>query len=144
MNTYIYVGGNPLAWIDRKGLEVDDWGGWGFPSPNEHYNRNQNNYCPRREPEGCGWWDQDEGGLLSNKWRAPTGWECAYDANGDLLPDTAADGEQNYSYNYGAGTNPWNPRHIWQDVVPHYWYDDNDGEYSDGLTNSGSTAPFFW
>lgn len=120
---------------------MDDWRGWGFPSADEHYNRNRNNYCPPKEPNGCGWWDQDQGGLLSNKWRASTGWECAYDSEGNLLPDTMLDGIQNYSHNYGAGTNPWNPKHIWQDVIPHYWYDKIDGNYPDGLTNDGTTGP---
>lgn len=138
LNTYGYVTGNPTAFTDRYGLALDDWNG--FPSPDEHFNRNRNNSCPQKEPKQCGFWDQDAGG--AGKYRAPNGWECRYDERGDLLPDTASGGEQNYSYNYAGGTFPWNPLHIWKDVIPHFYYGPKDGSYADGLTNTTTPSPF--
>jgi RHS repeat-associated protein len=147
INTYAYVNGNPVMYVDPLGLKLSDYGGWGFPTPDEHLNRNSNNHCPCKEPKGSPDWKQDVA-AYSTKYRSPSGYECAYDQNGKLLPDTTHTNpnptlrhpgpvlfphvEQNYSYNYAA--NPLNPRHIIQDVLPSYIYPPN---YPDGETNGG-------
>jgi RHS repeat-associated protein len=124
-NLYGYVLSDPVNWVDPHGLALDDW--HGFPSEEEHRNRNQHNVCPKKEPQGCGFWDKDEG-VLGDKYRSPTGFECAYDAQGNLLPDENG----NYTYNYAGGTFPWfSPGHYWKDVIPHFFY---GGNYTPRLT----------
>jgi len=124
-NLYGYVLGDPVNFVDIYGLALDDW--HGFPSEKEHQNRNQHNACPKKEPQGCGFWDKDEG-VLGDKYRSSTGFECAYDAQGNLLPDENG----NYTYNYDGGTLPWfSPGHYWKDVIPHFFY---GGNYTPRLT----------
>ncbi len=144
-NLFVYARGNPLRYIDRNGGAVDDLWGWGFPTEDEHFNRNRNNYCPKRPPKGCPGWDQDEG-ALGTKYRSDRGFECEYDQNGRLLPDITKWnwlGFQNYSFNYGAGRFPWTPRHVWQDFIPHFWYGDQfwfgdqSGRYPAAQTSTG-------
>jgi RHS repeat-associated protein len=73
VNRYGYVLENPLKYIDQKGLELADLGGWGVPTPNEHFYRNQNNNCPKKEPKNCEGWNKDLG-TYSNKYRSAKGW----------------------------------------------------------------------
>ncbi|MBD3679673.1 MAG: RHS repeat-associated core domain-containing protein [Rhodobacteraceae bacterium] len=126
-SVYGYALQNPLRWVDPRG----EWT-WGFPSKDEHYNRNRNNWCPNYAPirDGFGFvYDSERG-----KWRHELGWECKYDPCGELMEDTVVDGEQNYSYNYGGGTEPWSPSHIWKDVIPHYFYG-NPEKYGQNQTD---------
>lgn len=136
INTYSYVGQNPIRYVDPMGLALDDWGGWGFPTEEEHKNRNRNNKCPKRNPlYGCDKddWTKDphwyDGG---KKLRNADGSECAYDGNGDLLSD---DGN-NYTYNYSGsgslGDAVRDPKHWLQDVLPNIPY---------GQPNGGQTPP---
>ena len=136
INTYAYVGNNPLRFIDRQGLELD--GSWGsalpnFPSRSEHSDRNMRNRCPAKKPDPdkvCSGFTPDSGplgGMNGGKLRDPIGTECAY-ANGDLLPDEGG----NYTWNFEP--NPYTPLHIWQDFIPHFWYG-GSASYTPGRTS---------
>jgi len=142
---YPYARGNPVRFVDRAGAAPEDgssignpfWFGLGPPTPEQHFNRNRNNRCPARPPTGCEGWSQDPTWYARKKFRHSDGYECAYDNLGNLLPDaTAANGTQNYSFNYAPGGGSFlgeffSPRHFIQDIWPHFSY---DGVYPPGLT----------
>ncbi len=119
-NLYGYVVNDPVNFVDPAGLALDDW--TGFPSAEEHANRNQNNRCPSQEPKEDLMCPKDEDGrdwhrtnldLQGGKYRSVEGYECVYDANGNVVPDVG-------SFNYGPF--PLSPQHIWKDVIPSFWY----------------------
>ena len=148
ISTYSYVGGRAISVADPRGLDNpgmgpydpppgDGW--WIFPTKSEHLNRNRFNRCPCEQPKSSSDWKRDIG-AYSSKYRYKFGYECAYDANGKLLPDTTHGNSwfsmrpstrQNYSYNYEA--NPALPKHIVQDVIPSFIWQD----YPEGQTNGG-------
>jgi hypothetical protein len=118
---------------------VADWWGWGFPTPDEHFNRNRNNACPAKAPTKCEGWEKDPDWYAPNKFRNARGDECRYDVLGNLLPDTTSErGTQNYSFNYAPGRgnfySEFSAKHFWQDILPHVWYSDDDGKYAENLT----------
>jgi RHS repeat-associated protein len=135
INTYAYVQNNPVSYTDRYGLDID--GSWGetppyFPTKEEHANRNKN-ICPCKKPENGGEWT-----VVLGKSKHTSGYECKYDAKGNLLADTTYKNpnnplkpstEQNYSYNYTPSS--YSPMHILQDVMPSYLWPDN---YPDNQT----------
>jgi hypothetical protein len=119
---------------DVMGLELD--GSFGsslpfFPNGDEHRNRNQYNLCPCKEPKNNPIWQQDQGvlgWLDGGKYRDSFGDECKY-AGGNLMPDQSG----NYTFNYTSDdSSPW---HIWQDVIPHFWYG-GPGSYTPNVTHS--------
>jgi hypothetical protein len=127
VNFFAYVDGNPLIFIDPRGLEIT--GGWSggtlpyFPTRVQHCFRNKHNICPLTKPEinkiyyTCSKYPRSTWSTIGDgKLRDNFGNECAYDKNGLLLPDENA----NYTYNYTA--DPWTFSHVWQDWLPHYWY----------------------
>src|SRR3989338_1768746 len=109
-NLYAYVMNNPLRYGDPHGLTLNDW--TGFPTKDEHLNRNSHNRCPwtsppRQSKSPGRSWSQDPWG--ARKYRADDGSECVYDSKGNLLPGEG-------TYNYGGGRNPWTIPHVWKDV----------------------------
>jgi len=149
MNSYSYTSNNPLSYSDELGLFYGAGSRWGwgfsfgniqsatgFPQRSEHSTRNQHNFCTQYESElesHCPVYQQDTGlAALINKgrekYRNADGSECGYDSQGNLLPDEYG----NYTYNFEPDSN--NPRHIWKDVIPHYWYGGNE-TYIPNLTN---------
>jgi len=92
-----------------SGAKQSDYGGYGYPSEDEHLNRNRNNHCPIRPPTSG---TPDCQGRTFNwypvfrKYRVTDGSECAYDSGGSLLSDQGG----NYTYNYTP--NPIAPSHI--------------------------------
>ena len=119
-NLYVYVRNDPVNQLDPRGTDF-----WDELEEFEELHRTRNRYndCPPREPQPiCSTdegrdWDQDpDWGPIpgaSGKWRATDGSECAYDANGDLIPDEG-------SFNYCP--DPATACHILIDVLPHYLF----------------------
>lgn len=137
INTYGYAYQNPVMNTDFMGLDVDGSSSWGkqfpyyyppgYPTPDEHNNRNRHNKCPQKEPPtGCDKddWEQDPPLLPGDqKWRNADGSECEYDDNGNLIPDG---GSYNYAPDPGSGD------HLYKDVVPNFTY---------GYPNKGQSPP---
>ena len=134
INLYGYVGNNPTHFTDPFGLALDDW--YGFPSWSEHVNRNRYNRCPARPPHtwqqirmSGGRYDPDPEQLWTKPWptlkyRSDIGNECKYGPDGKIMPDAG-------TYNYGANPRTWD--HIWNDIIPHFWYGGSKS-YTPGLT----------
>jgi RHS repeat-associated protein len=130
INLYAYVAGNPLRYRDRSGLALDDW--TGFPTEDEHRNRNYYNRCPPNPPPTGS--KTSDGGSDRRKWRrdlvyrayrTDDGSECYYDGKGNLRPEAG-------TYNYGGGRFPeLSPRHWWKDMLPHFWYGGDYTIYND-------------
>jgi len=101
------------------------------PSRDEHANRNSNsnNRCPEHPPAACGGGIDDDFSYdeMFGKYRGSAGNECAYDSNGNLLPDP------NQTFNFYP--DPYTAGHGWSDFGAHYWYGGGDG-YSPDLTTS--------
>ena len=104
----------------------------GGPSRRDHTNRNQNNRCPSSPPSMCGGGTEDDftfdnTPFFGGKYRGAGGSECAYDSNGNLMPDP------NQTFNFHP--DPWTAGHGWDDVGAHYWYGGAVG-YNGGTTAS--------
>jgi RHS repeat-associated protein len=94
------------------------------PTREEHANRNQNNRCPSHPPTVCGGdteddFSFDETPIFGGKYRGAAGNECAYDRDGNLLPDP--------SQTFNFGPDPFTAAHGWNDFAAHYWYGGEDG-----------------
>jgi uncharacterized protein RhaS with RHS repeats len=88
LNTYAYVGSNPVNYIDSRGLTLDNWNG--FPSREEHMNRNKHNRCPKKPPKSQSCTPNDEDWKYDSdreKWRHSDGYECKYNPDGTPSPD---------------------------------------------------------
>lgn len=88
-------------------------------APEWHRCRNKHNVCPKHPPNTCSTernagWKFNVGG--HSEWRSPLGYECTYDADGNLLPDV--DGEYTYDYEPDAHT----IRHGLIDWFAHYFF----------------------
>jgi RHS repeat-associated protein len=122
-NLFAYVRADPVNLSDPTGLEPPDGPAQDARYDFErdvHCNRNKQNSCPSREPDGnvC----MDDGTyweFTAGKWRGSDGSECLYDENGDLQPNS---GE---SFNFCP--NPWSLCHILLDVLPHFSHYCPDG-----------------
>jgi RHS repeat-associated protein len=125
-NLYAYVGNDPVNFIDSTGTDLDDW--HGFPSPDEHRNRNAHNVCPAKDPGANMCEDVRDfkfDNLIGSKFRGSDGSECKYDANGDLL-----EGESTFNYepDYLASPAAF-LRHVWKDVLPEFVYGHEQAPY---------------
>ena len=133
-NLYVYVGNNPVNWVDPSGLFP--FGGFPSefgrpppvvpmpfgPSPEEHANRNRNNRCPMSPPTMCGGGIEDDfecDSLFGEKWRGSQGNECKYDDEGNPMLDPA----QTWNFYPKSGS----LGHLWFDVGAHYWYGGSSG-----------------
>jgi hypothetical protein len=56
----------------------------------------------------------DDAPVVGGKYRGTGGSECAYDSNGNLLPD------HEQTFNFAPDSRSWG--HAWNDFVPHFWY----------------------
>lgn len=150
LNTYGYVGGSPLRFVDPFGLDRNStgqrlrekrWGKWPVhPYSSDHIDRNKHNRCPKKEPKNScddnqgGEWQADNpvtsaifhGGLYGyNSYRNPkTGSQCTYQ-NGQLVDSGPYMGTFDYhspSVNQGG--------HVDYDVNPHF----SNPNYTPGLT----------
>jgi RHS repeat-associated protein len=129
-NLYAYVRNGLVRYRDPFGLALDDW--TGFPTGDEHRNRNYYNRCPPNPPPTGS--KSSDGGSDRRKWRrdlvygayrTDDGSECYYDAKGNHTPGAG-------TYNYGGGRFPeLSPRHWWKDVLPHFWYGGDYTIYND-------------
>lgn len=151
LNLYGYANNDPINFIDVTGRSPQrDWELWarmkdffsregvpfdmpGGPSRRDHANRNQNNRCPSGPPTMCGGGTEDDftfdnTPFVGGKYRGAGGSECAYDSNGNLMPDP------NQTFNFHP--DPWTPGHVWDDVGGHYWYGGADGY------NGQQTTPY--
>ena len=130
-NLYGYVLGDPLRFRDRYGLDGENPDAQ-MLCTERHRRRNANNTCPKKESE-CDRpnWAYDSS---DKKYRGVAGDECAYDGNGDLLPDER--GRYTYNYSPYPYTGFWGFfAHLLLDVYPHFSCDGYDG-YDPGLTTS--------
>ena len=121
-NLFAYALNDPVNFADLDGLDVDSW--HGFPTMEEHLNRNQNNRCPStRPPAGDGTADCHGRNwrVRQGKYVAADGSECVYDGNGDLIPDAG-------TFNFYPWE--WSPQHVAWDVLPTLTYGTN---YTPGL-----------
>jgi hypothetical protein len=149
INTFGYVGGNPLIYSDPYGLFLWYWGypngGSYSPWNDYHKNRNQYNKCPKKEPkDGCDQqgnsWTSDPTGSKSYHGGLPTyrgtgsydGSQCVYDSDGNLVDSGPYMGTYDYNSPYGDNGYPdlGLPGHTIFDVITH----EVDSEYTPNLT----------
>lgn len=95
LNTYGYVGGNPLKWQDRLGLAAEDW----YPGdeiPDDEVANNGSVFDPN-----CFWNAFRQSRLPKAQWFSP--WEAPWGSGGAILSEATARGINAYAKYQATG-----------------------------------------